>query len=280
MSWFDETLHTGCYQRLEITRVLYEGKTGHQGLVIFENPFFGRVLALDGIVQTTERVEFFYHEMLVHVPLLAHGSAKRVLIIGGGDGGSLREALRHPIETAVMVELDRTVVDLSKEHMPKLSDGGFDNPRTELLIGDGLKYVEETVQRFDIIIVDSTDPIGPGEVLFGEEFYRNCKHCLTDGGVLVTQSGVPFFQADEVRKSWRHLRKVFDDASFYTVPVPTYVGGAMTLGWASDNPALRRTAVETLTARYRSLDIETRYYTPEIHVAAFALPPYITDHMS
>jgi len=280
LSWFDETLHTGCYQRLEITRVLYEGKTGHQGLVIFENPFFGRVLALDGIVQTTERDEFFYHEMLVHVPLLAHGSAKRVLIIGGGDGGSLREALRHPIETAVMVELDRTVVDLSKEHMPKLSDGGFDNPRTELLIGDGLKYVEETVQRFDIIIVDSTDPIGPGEVLFGEEFYRNCKHCLTDGGVLVTQSGVPFFQADEVRKSWRHLRKVFDDASFYTVPVPTYVGGAMTLGWASDNPALRRTAVETLTARYRSLDIETRYYTPEIHVAAFALPPYITDHMS
>jgi spermidine synthase len=279
LSWFDETLHAGYHQRLEIERVLFESKTGHQELVIFENSFFGRVLALDGIVQTTERDEFFYHEMLVHVPVLAHGNAKRVLIIGGGDGGSLREVLRHPVDTATLVELDRTVIDLCREYMPALGNGAFDDPRTELIIGDGLKFVAETERMFDVIIVDSTDPVGPGAVLFTAQFYRDCKRCLAAGGVLVTQNGVPFFQGDEVRTTWMRLGRIFGDVGFYTVPVPTYVGGPMTLGWATDNPELRRTRVETLADRYRSAGLQTRYYTAEVHVAAFALPPYITDLM-
>lgn len=280
MNWFEESLHKGYHQRLEIARVLLEEKSEHQNLIVFENPVFGRVLALDGVVQVTERDEFFYHEMLTHVPMLAHGNAKSVLIIGGGDGGILREILHHPVDQATLVELDRTVIDLCGEYMPALSNGAFDNPRTELVIGDGLKFVAETDQKFDVIIVDSTDPIGPGEVLFTSEFYRDCKRCLTPGGVLVTQNGVPFFQPDEVRNTWRRLGPVFGDVGFYTVPVPTYIGGLMTLGWATDNRDLRRTPVEVLSERASAAGLETRYYTPQIHVAAFALPGYISDLLS
>lgn len=279
MSWFDETLINGYHQRLEITRVLFEQKTGHQNLILFENPYLGRVLALDGIVQVTERDEFIYHEMLVHVPLLAHGAAKKVLIIGGGDGGSIREVLRHPVETVTLVELDLTVIDLCREHMPGLSDGAFDDPRTDLVIGDGVAFVAGADRKFDVIIVDSTDPIGPGEVLFTERFYRDCKGCLGHGGVLVAQNGVPFFQADEVRTTWRRLAPLFSDVGFYTVPVPTYVGGLMTLAWATDDGGLRRVPVDELAQRVSALEFEARYYTPEIHTAAFSLPGYISDLM-
>jgi len=276
VTWFDETLHEGYHQRLEVTRVIFEQKTDHQHLIIFENPFFGRVLALDGIVQTTERDEFFYHEMLAHVPMLAHGAAREVLIIGGGDGGLLREVLRHPVEQATLVELDRTVIDLCTQHLPALSRGAFEDSRARVAIGDGFKFVAETDKKFDVIIVDSTDPIGPGEILFTENFYRECKHCLTAGGILVTQNGVPFFQSAELATTWKRLKPLFDDVGFYTVSVPTYVGGVMTLGWATDDPALRRLSVDTLAARFVALHMDTRYYTPQIHTAAFALPGYIS----
>lgn len=283
--WFDEALHEGVThkgytQRFEISKVLFRETTEFQDLIIFETPFFGKVLALDGIIQTTEADEFCYHEMMVHVPVMAHGSAKRVLIIGGGDGGCLREALRHPgIERATMVEIDRTVVDLCREHMPSLSDGAFDDPRADLIITDGLKFVAETDQRFDVIIVDSTDPIGPGEVLFTETFYRDCKRCLTPGGVLVTQNGVPFFQGDEVAMTKTRLSPVFVDAGFYATVVPTYIGGFMTLGWGTDNPDLRNVPATTLEARFSDSGIKTRYYTPATHVAAFALPAFVRDVM-
>ena len=172
--WVSETLHDGYQQRFEVSKVLFSEKTEFQDMVIFENPKFGRVLVLDGVIQTTEKDEFIYHEMMVHTPLLANGAAKRVLIIGGGDGGCLREALRHPgVEKVTMVEIDPTVVDLSREYLPMHSDGAFDDPRTDLVIADGLKYVAESAEKFDVIIVDSTDPIGPGEVLFTDAFYRD-----------------------------------------------------------------------------------------------------------
>lgn len=276
-NWFNETLHAGVQQRLEISRVLYREKSDHQDIILFENPFFGRVLALDGIVQTTTRDEFFYHEMLAHVPLLAHGAARDVLIIGGGDGGVLREVLRHPVARATLVELDRTVIDLCAEHMPSLSDGAFDDPRTKLVIGDGLTFVADTDQTFDLIIVDSTDPVGPGEVLFSAAFYRDSKRCLKPGGVMVTQNGVPFFQGPELTAAWKRLSPTFEDVTFYTVPVPTYVGGLMTLGWATDTPGLRQTAVDVLAERYAAVGLSTRYYTPQIHGAAFMLPGAITE---
>ena len=167
MDWFEETLHPGFHSRLGIDRVLHETKTYHQHLIIFDNEEFGRVLALDGVVQTTERDEFIYHEMLAHTPILAHGRARNVLIVGGGDGGMLEEVLKHDsVETAVQVEIDDTVVELAKQHLRMICDDAYEDPRTELVIADGVEYVNETDRRFDIIIVDSTDPIGPGEVLF------------------------------------------------------------------------------------------------------------------
>ena len=281
--WFDERLYEdylpkGYSQSFEITSILFQEKTEFQDMVIFETPTFGRVLALDGIIQVTEGDEFVYHEMMTHVPLYAHGAAKRVLVIGGGDGGILREVLRHDeVEKAVMVEIDRTVVDLCVKYMPTISAGAFDDPRGELIITDGLKYVEETDERFDVVIVDSTDPIGPGESLFTQSFYRNCKRCLNPGGVLVNQNGVPFFQPDEVVATHGKLAPLYGDAWFYVGAVPTYVGGLMTLGWASDDTALRHHTVSTITERAGRANLAMRYYTPEVHCAAFALPAFIRD---
>jgi len=278
---FEEALHAGYSQGFDVTNVLFHEKTEHQDLVIFETPSFGRVMALDDIVQVTSRDEYVYHEMMTHVPLLAKGDATDVLIIGGGDGGILREVLRHKsVENATMVEIDRAVVDLCLEYFPDISNGAFDDPRSELIITDGVKFVAETDRRFDAIIVDSTDPIGPGEVLFTERFYAHCHRCLKDGGVLVTQNGVPFFQGEEVTNTYRRMGKSFADNGFYTAVVPTYVGGFMTLGWGTDDAALCDVDLDVLRTRFADADIKTRYYTPELHKAAFALPQFILDLMN
>lgn len=275
MTWLPERLHQHVSTHYEETEILYRGNTGFQDLVIFRNPTFGRCMMLDGVMQTTERDEFVYHEMMAHVPLFAHGSAKRVLIIGGGDGGVLREVLKHPVDAVTEVELDAGVVDISKEHLPSICGGAYDDPRTNLIIGDGAKFLAETSERFDVIMVDSTDPIGPGTVLFSREFYANCKRCLTERGILVTQNGVPFMQSDELTASVGHFRALFADASCYLITVPTYVNGAMALGWASLDPTARTLDAETLTKRYVGLGIETRYYNSDVHRGAFALPNYV-----
>jgi len=280
VTWFTEALyadpsHGGYAQTFHVSRELVRRKTDFQELVIFDNPYHGRVLALDGIIQTTERDEFVYHEMLAHVPLFAHGSPKRVLIVGGGDGGILREVLRHPVENATLVEIDGAVVDLCREHLPGLSAGAFDDPRTRLIIGDGIRFVAETAETFDLIIVDSTDPVGPGEGLFTEAFYGDCKKRLTPGGVVVTQNGVPHFQPEELARSGRRLRPHFADVSCYLAVVPTYVGGFMAMGWATDDVGLRKLTEAELAPRFARAGFSTRYYSPAVHAAAFALPPFI-----
>jgi len=281
VTWFDESLYAewsdqGYTQRFKVTEVVHEIKSDHQHLIVFETPHFGRVLALDGVVQTTEKDEFAYHEMLTHVPLFAHGAAKDVLIIGGGDGGVLREVLRHAsVTNATMVEIDQGVVDCCREFLPGLSDGAFENPRTNLIIGDGCAFMAESREQFDVIIIDSTDPIGPGEVLFTEAFYADCQDRLRPGGILVTQNGVPFTQPDELQASNRRLSRVFKDARFYLTVVPTYIGGYMALGWATDNPGLRDVSLQSLSERVQAAGIKGRYYSPEIHVSAFNLPPFI-----
>ena len=276
--WIAETLHAneGLTTSFRADKILYEESTGQQELVIFDNPTFGRMMMLDGATQVTTSDEFIYHEMMTHVPVLAHGAVKSLLIIGGGDGGILREAARHKsIERITMVEIDPEVTAFSREHLPMVSAGAFDDPRLDLVFADGTKFVAETDQRFDVVIVDSTDPVGPGAVLFEEEFYRNAKRCLTEGGVLVTQNGVPFLQPGELTSSIGKFRHLFTDGSCYLATIPTYVGGPMAMGWATDNAALRFQGVEILHARFADAAFETRYYTPEVHAAAFALPRYV-----
>ena len=176
MAKFTEVLYDDYGQLFGVDEVFFEHRTDHQHLLIFRNSRFGRVMTLDGVLQTTERDEFIYHEMLAHTPILAHGKARRVLIVGGGDGGMLREVCRHQsVEHITQVDIDASVVEMSKQHLPKHSQGAYDDPRLELVIADGMRYVREASDTFDVIISDSTDPIGPGEVLFTQDFYAACQ---------------------------------------------------------------------------------------------------------
>ncbi|WP_416899255.1 MAG: polyamine aminopropyltransferase [Minwuia sp.] len=279
--WITEELHGGLKTSFRADEILVRRPVSTQDLVLYRNPVFGRMLALDGVTQVTEKDEFIYHEMLTHVPVLAHGNATSVLIVGGGDGGMLRETIRHPgIERVVMVEIDEGVVSFSKEHLPTVSDGAFDDPRLELVIADGADYMRTATEQFDVIIVDSTDPIGPGEVLFTDHFYGHAKARLKDGGVLVTQNGVPFMQGAELTGTMRAFRSLFEVATCYLATVPTYVGGPMAFGFGTDNPGLLAVTAETLAARQTAAGFETRYYTPDVHKAAFALPGYVQNLVS
>ncbi len=278
MKTYSETLYDSYGQEFAVDKVYFENKTDHQHLIIFENAKFGRVMALDGIIQTTEADEFIYHEMLTHVPLMAHGKVKRVLIIGGGDGGMLREVCKHhSVEHITQVEIDAQVVDMCKQYLPNHSAGAYDDPRVNIVIDDGINFVRECKDHFDVIISDSTDPIGPGDVLFTSDFYQHCKKCLSEGGILVTQNGVAYMQLDEVVTTAKRLQPYFSDYSFYSAAIPTYIGGIMTFAWATDNPDLRTLPVEKIAQRFEAAKINTRYYNPAIHVASFALPQYILD---
>jgi spermidine synthase len=279
--WISETLFDdlGFRMTYKAERVLYEMQTEHQHLVLFEQAHFGKVLMLDGATQVTTSDEFVYHEMMTHVPILAHGKARDILIVGGGDCGIAEEVLKHKaIKRLVQVEIDQSVVDFSKEHFPEFTGPVLKDKRFELVIADGMKYVAETERRFDVVIVDSTDPQGPGAVLFSDEFYAGVKRCLKPGGVMVTQNGVPFFQPEELTGSIRKFRKLWKDGSCFVAAIPTYIGGHMTMGWASDDRKLRQVSVKTIARRYaRAGKFSTKYWTPEIHVAAFALPRFIAD---
>ena len=274
---FHEEMHAGYGQFFDARAVVHRERTAYQDLEIFDTEPFGRVLVLDGIVQVAERDRHFYHEMLVHTPVLAHGGARRVAIVGGGDGCCLREALRHEGVTATLVELDVAVISASRRFLPSFADGAFDHPRAEAVIADGLAWMRGPGPRYDVIIVDSTDPVGPGEALFSAAFYASCRERLAPGGILVAQNGVPFVQPGEVRRTAARLSALFADSAFYVVAVPSYTGGLMTLAWASDDPRPRRVDRETLAARFAAARLETRYYSPDTHVASFTLPRYIRD---
>jgi spermidine synthase len=279
--WIPETLFDdlGFRMTYKVERVLYEMQTEHQHLILFEHQHFGKMLMLDGATQVTTRDEFIYHEMMTHVPIIAHGRVKEVLIVGGGDCGIAEEVLKHKsVKRVTQVEIDASVVEFSKEHFPEFTGPVLRNKRFDLVIADGMKYVAETDRRFDVIIVDSTDPQGPGAVLFTYEFYKACKRCLAKGGILVTQNGVPFMQSDELTTTVRHFRKLFADANCYVAAIPTYIGGHMAMGFATDNKRLRDTPLKTITERYRKAGrFSTKYWTPEVHKAAFALPRFIAD---
>jgi len=279
--WIAEALfdNLGFRMSYAVERVLYETQTAHQHLVLFENKFFGKMLMLDGATQITSRDEYVYQEMMSHVPLFAHGKATDVLIIGGGDCGIAEEVLKHKsVKRLTQVEIDAAVVEFAKEHYPEFTKPVFADKRFECIIDDGMKYVAQTKRHFDVIIVDSTDPAGPGAVLFTREFYAGCKRCLNKGGVLVTQNGVPFLQANEIKTSIGHFRKLFADAACYVAAIPTYVGGLMAMGFATDNKRLRNASARQIAERYRKAGrFPTRYWTPELHVGAFALPRFIAE---
>jgi len=279
MSWIDEALYPDWGQRFRVVREIARQKSAFQDIIVFDSAGHGRVMLLDGVVQITERDEFIYQEMIAHVPLIAHGNARDVLIVGAGDGGVLRRVLQHRgVERVTMVEIDGEVIRLAREFLPAIGGDSWDDSRANVIIGDGIAYVRDAAtDSVDVVIVDSTDPAGPGEALFSDAFYADAARVLRPGGLIVNQCGVPFMQADELRDTSALRARHFGHVSAYVAAVPTYVGGFMALGIAGDGaPALD---VATIEARARDSGIlgTTRYWSPAVHVASFALPPYVAE---
>jgi spermidine synthase len=271
---FSETLYPDWGQVFTVDEVLYQEKTEHQDLIVFKNKDFGTVLALDGNIQLTEKDEFVYHETLVQTPFFSHGNIKSVLVIGGGDGGIIREILRHKeVEKVVLVELDQSVIEFSKKYLPFVSQGAFEDPRLQVVIQDGMQYVNESKETFDLVICDSPDPVGEAKNLFTYRFYKGCHERLNKGGVFVNHVGVPLMQPDEIKEVNAHMKKIFGHVDYFFAAVPTYVGGVMGFTFASD--ANIHPTLDELKARYEPFKEDLRYYTPEIHQGSFAVPKFI-----
>jgi spermidine synthase len=271
-SWFEASYSPGTRLSLRITRWLCTRRSPYQTIDIFDTDDFGRVLALDGVINVTERDEFIYHEMLTHVPLFVHPRPGRVLVIGGGDGGTVREVLKHPcVEKVLLVEIDREVVAASREYLPALSCA-LGDPRVDIRYEDAVRFIARPDQAFDIIIIDSTDPAGPGAGLFTADFYRNCRAALAPGGILTAQSESPFFDAATVGQIYAAAGRVFGRPRMYTAFVPSYVSGVWSFLFCADhcNPA-----ADFQSERYQACAAAFRYYSDAMHAAAFALPPWI-----
>ncbi|CAI1493061.1 Polyamine aminopropyltransferase [Thermococcus nautili] len=249
---------------------LFETQTKYQRLELYETEGFGKLLVLDGTVQLVEIGEESYHEVLVHPVMLAHPNPKRVLIIGGGDGGTLREVLRHEsVEKATMVEIDEMVVEVSRIYLG-IDRGAFDDPRAELIIGDGVKYLKETGERFDVIIVDSTDPVGPAKLLFSEEFYRSAYEKLNEKGLYITQAGSVYLFTNELLDAYKAMKKVFDRVYYFSFPVIGYASPWSFLVGVKGDLDFRKVDVSRAPEKLY-------YYDPERHETLFQMPKYVRE---
>lgn len=276
--WFAESVIRPVRVSYKASRVLAELKTAYQQVVILENETFGRVLMLDGVIQTTTQDEFIYHEMLAHVPLFTHGSARDVLIVGGGDCGLAEEVIKHrTLQSVTQVELDPDVVELSRKYLSEINAAVFSDERFQLHYADGAAFVRDTQRSFDVVLIDSTDPVGAARALFTTDFYLAVKKRLRPGGVLVCQAGVPFVQAHVFGSAMRHLARAFPVVNSYLVASPSYFGGHLAFGWASEDLKADSVDLQTIAERYESSGVLTRYYTPEVHKAAFVLPAHVAE---
>jgi spermidine synthase len=273
-----DTLLSGVSLAYDAIRVLSRNRSSYQELLLIENQPFGRVLLLDGATQVTTADEFIYHEMLAHVPIFSHGDVRDVLIIGGGDGGLAEEVLKHRcVRRVVQVELDACVVDVSRRYLGEINSGVFEDERFELHIGDGAAFINGLDERFDLVLVDSTDPVGAASKLFTPSFYRAVRRCLRLRGILVAQAGAPFVQPAEFSLTMRNLAQVFRFSGCYLLASPSYFGGHLALGWASEGLSVAASSLDEIRNRFTDAALKLRYYTPEVDRAAFALPAYIDD---
>ena len=274
--WFTEHHSEGAQFSIKVDRQIYSCQSEFQRIDVFESREFGRFLTLDGIMMLTEKDEFIYHEMITHVPMAVHPNVKKVLVIGAGDGGVIRELTRYPaVETIDMVEIDELVVEVCKKYLPQTASR-FDDPRVNLYFEDGLKFVRRKSEEYDLIIVDSTDPFGPGEGLFTKEFYGNCFKALKKDGIMVNQHESPFYDNDRIAMQRAHKRIVesFPISRVYQVHIPTYPSGHWLFGFASKEYH----PVEDLNATaWNLLGLKTKYYNTKLHVGAFALPTYVEE---
>ncbi len=273
--WFSE-LHTkDVKMSIRVDKQLHSEQSEFQRIDVFESREFGRFLTLDGIMMLTEKDEFIYHEMITHVPMASNPDIKNVLVIGAGDGGTVRELTRYDtVKNIDMVEIDRRVVEVCREYLPQTACK-LDDPRVHIFYDDGLRFVRLCENRYDLIIVDSTDPFGPGEGLFTSEFYGNCFNALTADGILVNQHESPYYDDDAkaMQRAHRRIKEFFDVCRVYQAHIPTYPSGHWLFGFASKTVDPLSAEVE----RWNSLGIKTRYYNTELHKGCFAIPNYVKE---
>jgi len=274
--WFTEEQDGSTRFSIKIKRHLLHKETQFQEMDVFDTAGYGRMLVLDGFVMLTEKDEFIYHEMIVHVPLATNPGIKNVLVIGAGDGGTIRELCRYATIAKIdMVEIDEEVVRACEEWIPQTACK-FRDPRVTIYYQDGLKFVRKTEEKYDLIIVDSTDPIGPGEGLFTKEFYGNCYKALASDGILVNQHESPFYAeyATAMKRAHKRIREFFPVCRVYQAHIPTYPSGHWLFGFASK----KYDPLKDLRAdEWEALDIGTRYYNTQLHLGAFALPSYVRE---
>ncbi len=271
--WIMESQTKDLSLKARVKETLFMGKSDFQDVAVVDSHQFGRMLVLDGVFQTSVADEFIYHEMIAHVPLFTHPNPKNVLVIGGGDGGTVREVVRHEsVEKAEMVEIDGVVVDVCKKFLPEISQAMINNhPKLDLKIGDGISHMKEAENKYDVIIVDCSDPIGPGEGLFTPEFYRNVYKALKVDGLFVQQTESPFYHQELITYLHKEISKLFPITKAYLASIPTYPSGlhCFTMGSKKYEP----TQVDTENLQ----ELTTRYYNKEIHKSSFVLPNFVQD---
>ncbi|MSQ54105.1 MAG: polyamine aminopropyltransferase [Betaproteobacteria bacterium] len=267
---------TGFY--IKADRLVGEWQTRYQQVQIYETPHYGKIFRLDGYNMTSEKEEFVYHENLIHPALTAHAAPKKVLIVGGGDGGSAEEALKHPsVEQLTLCEIDEDVIKVAKEHFQAVHNGVFDNPKLRLLIGDGMKFVRETQEKFDLIALDLNDPVGPAEALYSTEFFQSCRHALAAGGALVLHIGAPVARPERVAELALRLNAIFRIVRPYTMYIPLY-GAQWAMAVCSDKLDPKSFTADEIDRRIEARKLqELRFYNGETHEGVFALPNFVRD---
>lgn len=277
--WFTEEHTENVHFSIKIDKHIYSEKSDFQRLDIFDTYEFGRVFTLDGYIMLTEKDEYIYHEMIVHVPMAVNPNIKKVLIIGGGDGGSVRELTRYStIEHIDMVEIDKMVVDTCRKYIPQTSCK-LDDKRVNLMFIDGIKFISTKQNQYDLIIVDSTDPVGPGEGLFTQEFYENCYNALKDDGILVNQHESPYYDCNArlMKRTHDRIKKYFPISKVYQFHMPTYGSGHWLFGFASK----KYDPINDFDEKaWNSLGMKTSYYNTDLHKGSFALPNYVIDMLN
>jgi len=267
--WFTEKHTKNCGITFKVNKTLYSGRSKYQRIDILETPEFGRVMLLDGLVMLTQKDEFVYHEMITQIPLFTHKNPKSYLVIGGGDGGAVSRVALHPeIEKITEVEIDEDVVNISKRFFPEIASG-YNDGRTKLIIDDGIKFIENSESKYDIVTVDSTDPFGPAEGLFSEKFYNGIYNSLTDTGILTVQSETPFYDIDATKVIYKNLKKSFPIVRVYLAFIPTYPAGVWSFCLASK---MYDPLIDFDEKRFSAVSLPLKYYNKQIHKAAFALP--------
>lgn len=276
--WFCEDLFGDVSQLIRVEKVLFKkttrGDNGEklQELLILKTHRFGKMLSLDGIVQLTQADEKYYHEPFAHCALFFHPNPKKILIIGGGDGALLRETRKHSVEAITLVDIDKDVIELTKKYIPEIAGNSWEDKRLKIFTEDGAKFVKNTKEKYDIIFLDTPDPIGPAKSLFQDDFYRDCSKIISNGGIIMRQTGSSVFQPEEMPINFRQMENFFGKATVFLTAVPTYIGGYFTFVAASKRKNIFKKSLKEIEKKFKKTKLETKWYTPEMHLASMALP--------